>query len=154
MRPADMNYHLGAGDEIEVAVFGDDSLSGKHQLDGNGTFTFPLIGTIRAGGKTSQELETVLQTRLKEYVLDPNISVEILNYRPFYIVGEVLQPGSYPYVDGMNVINAVAIAGGFSYRAKKSEFYIQRKNDPVEIEANQASPVLPGDVVVVQERFF
>jgi polysaccharide export outer membrane protein len=88
-------------------------------------------------------------------VRDPNVSVEILNYRPFYIVGEVRQPGSYPYVDGMNVINAVAIAGGFSYRADKDEFVIQRKGDEsIAVTANQATTVLPGDVVVVGERFF
>jgi len=155
VRPASTDYHLGPGDEVDVVVFGDTSLSGKHQLDGNGAFTFPLIGTVRAGGQTSKELAATLRTQLAEYMRDPNVSVEILNYRPFYIVGEVRQPGSYPYVDGMNVINAVAIAGGFSYRAKKDEFVIQRKGDEsAEVAANQATSVLPGDVVVVSERFF
>jgi len=106
-------YQLGAGDKVRVQVFGDETLSGEYQVDGRGAFTFPLVGAIAAGGLTSTQLESTLETKLKEYMRAPNVSVEILNYRPFYIVGEIRKPGSYPYVDGMTVVNAVAIAGGF-----------------------------------------
>ena len=146
-------YQLGAGDKVRVHVFGDETLSGEYQVDGRGAFTFPLIGAINAGGLTSTQLESTLETKLKEYMRTPNVSVEILNYRPFYIVGEIRKPGSYPYVDGMTVVNAVAIAGGFTYRAREGEFYIQRKPSG-QIDARPATPVLPGDVIIVRERFF
>ncbi len=151
--PASTEYHLGAGDKVRIHVFGDDTLSGEHQIDGRGAFTFPLVGAIAAGGLTSTQLESILETKLKEYMRVPNVSVEILNYRPFYIVGEIRQPGSYPYVDGMTVVNAVAIAGGFTYRARENEFVIQRKPSG-QISARPATPVLPGDVIIVRERFF
>lgn len=146
-------YQLGAGDKVRVQVFGDETLSGEYQVDGRGAFTFPLVGAIAAGGLTSTQLESTLETKLKEYMRAPNVSVEILNYRPFYIVGEIRKPGSYPYVDGMTVVNAVAIAGGFTYRARENEFVIQRKPSG-QINARPATPVLPGDVIIVRERFF
>lgn len=146
-------YQLGAGDKVRVQVFGDETLSGEYQVDGRGAFTFPLVGAIAAGGLTSTQLESALETKLKEYMRAPNVSVEILNYRPFYIVGEIRKPGSYPYVDGMTVVNAVAIAGGFTYRARENEFVIQRKPSG-QINARPATPVLPGDVIIVRERFF
>lgn len=152
--PTSAEYHLGAGDKVQVTVFGDPSLSGEHQVDGRGAFTFPLIGSIQAGGLTSKQLETALGDKLREYMRQPNVSVEILNYRPFYIVGEIRKPGSYPYVDGMTVINAVAIAGGFTYRAREGNFYIERKQGTGRIDAHQTTPVKPGDVIVVRERFF
>jgi protein involved in polysaccharide export with SLBB domain len=128
LRPPGVHgIHLGAGDKVRVHVFGDETLSGEHQIDGRGAFTFPLVGSIEAGGLTSTQLEAALETKLKEYMRAPNVSVEILNYRPFYIVGEIRKPGSYPYVDGLTVVNAVAIAGGFTYRARENEFVIQRK---------------------------
>lgn len=151
--PTPAEYHLGPGDKVRVHVFGDETLSGEHQVDGRGAFTFPLVGAIDAGGLTSTQLESVLETKLKEYMRAPNVSVEILNYRPFYIVGEIRKPGSYPYVDGMTVVNAVAIAGGFTYRARENEFYIQRKPGG-QVNARPATPVLPGDVIIVRERFF
>lgn len=146
-------YQLGAGDKVRVQVFGDETLSGEYQVDGRGAFTFPLVGAIAAGGLTSTQLESALETKLKEYMRAPNVSVEILNYRPFYIVGEIRKPGSYPYVDGMTVVNAVAIAGGFTYRARENDFVIQRKPSG-QINARPATPVLPGDVIIVRERFF
>lgn len=152
--PPASEYHLGPGDKVNVKVFGDETLSGQHQVDGSGAFAFPLIGTVNAGGMSSAQLEETLESRLKEYMRDPDVSVEILDYRPFYIVGEVRQPGSYPYVDGMTVINAVAIAGGFTYRAREREFYIRRSESPSRLDAGQATPVRPGDVIVVRERFF
>jgi protein involved in polysaccharide export with SLBB domain len=148
------DYRLGAGDKVNVSVFGDPNLSGPHDVDGNGVFTFPLAGSIKAAGLTSTELEGTIRTKLKEYLKDPRVSVEILAYRPFYIVGEVTKPGAYPYVNGMNVVNAVAIAGGFTYRAKDDDFDIERKSNNTTLEAGRTTHVLPGDVIVVRERFF
>jgi protein involved in polysaccharide export with SLBB domain len=150
--PAQTQYKLGAGDKLIINVFGDKNLSGERQVDGAGAFTFPLIGNVQAGGLSSGELETLLESKLKEYMREPNVSVEIVSYRPFYIVGEVRRPGSYPYVDGMTVMNAIAIAGGFTYRAQEKEFVIQRNNSSA--GAGQITRIAPGDVIVVRERFF
>ena len=91
-----------------------------------------------------------------KYLNDPRVSVQVLGYRPFYIVGEVKSPGSYPYVDGMVVMNAVALASGFTYRAREDEFYITRAIDPDRQRrlALPHSPVLPGDLITVRERYF
>ena len=150
--PAQTQYKLGPGDKLVINVFGDKNLSGERQVDGAGTFTFPLIGNVQAGGLSSGELEDLLETKLKEYMRQPNVSVEIVSYRPFYIVGEVRRPGSYPYVDGMTVMNAIAIAGGFTYRAQENDFVIQRNNSSG--GAGQVTRIAPGDVIVVRERFF
>ena len=150
--PAQAQYKLGAGDKLIINVFGDKNLSGERQVDGAGAFTFPLIGNVQAGGLSSGELEALLEGKLKEYMRQPNVSVEIVSYRPFYIVGEVRRPGSYPYVDGMTVMNAIAIAGGFTYRAQEKDFVIQRNNSSA--GAGQISRIAPGDVIVVRERFF
>ena len=108
-------------------MFGQENLSGEFGLDGGGHFAMPLIGEIQAGGLTTRELELQIRQKfMTGYLLDPQIGVEVLNYRPFYILGEVKNPGSYPYVDGMAALNAVALAGGFTYRAKQGEFLLRR----------------------------
>lgn len=150
-------YRLGPGDQVHVVVFNQQSLTGDYQVDGSGKLAFPLIGTVQAGGKTANQVEKEIADKLSpDYLRDPNITVEVLKYRPFYIVGEVKNPGSYPYVDGMSVINAVAVAGGFTYRAKEEDFYIRRNEDPKKSkeEAHQNTPVSPGDVIIVRERYF
>lgn len=150
-------YKLGPGDQVHIVVFNQQSLTGDYQVDGSGKMAFPLIGTVQAGGKTANQLEKDIAGKLSpDYLKDPNITVEVLKYRPFYIVGEVKNPGSYPYVDGMSVINAVALAGGFTYRAKEDDFFIRRNEDPnkQKEEAHQNTPVAPGDVIIVRERYF
>ncbi|MEX2449783.1 MAG: polysaccharide biosynthesis/export family protein [Rhodospirillales bacterium] len=147
-------YQLGSGDMVQITVFGDPSLSGERQVDGTGHFAFPLIGQVKASGLKSTELETLLEKQLKDYMRDPNVGVQVMSHRPFYIVGEIRKPGSYPYVNGITVINAIAIAGGFTYRAREGSFYIQRPAQKAQIEAGQATPVRPGDVIIVQERHF
>jgi polysaccharide export outer membrane protein len=154
--PAENSYRLGAGDKIRVSVFGEPNLTGEYQLDGGGTVTLPLIGRVKAAGLTSDELKKSLERNYREYLKAPDVSVAILNYRPFYIVGEVNKPGNYPYVSGITVINAVAIAGGFTYRANTSNFYVQRKKNDTssQIFAEQTTEVRPGDVIIVRERYF
>jgi polysaccharide export outer membrane protein len=155
---ADTSYRLGAGDRIRVTVFGQEDLSGEFELDGTGRVSLPLIRTVEAKGLTLAELEQAITDRLKpDFLKDPSVSVDVLNYRPFYIIGEVKEPGSYPYVNGMTVWNAVAMAGGFSYRAKKSEVEIKRGGDAAQTAWQEANPdtiVYPGDVIRVPERFF
>lgn len=154
MDMATVDYKLGPGDKVNMKVFGDETLSGAYQVDGKGMFSVPLLGNIEASGLSKNELENVLRTKLRRYLNDPRVAIEIESYRPFYIIGEVQKPGSYNYVNGMTVINAVAIAGGFTYRAKEDAFAIRRAADRSTVEGRQMSQVQPGDVIVVRERFF
>ncbi len=155
---AEPGYQLGSGDRVRITVFGQPDLSGEYAVDGMGTLAFPLIGQLRAGGHTASELEHAIVAKLKpNYLKDPRVAVEVLTYRPFYIVGEVKTPGSYPYVSGMTVLNAVALAGGFTYRAREESFYLTRtEKDGTKNRVNAApeTQVLPGDVVTVRERYF
>ena len=151
------DYRLGSGDKIKVTVFGHEDLSGEFEVDGSGNVSLPLIRNVPAQGLTVSQLEQAVIDRLQpDYLKDPSVSVEVLNYRPFYIYGEVNQPGSYPYVSGMTVLNAIAMAGGFTYRAKKSEVQIIRADDASKSpsEGGPDTQVLPGDVIEVPERFF
>jgi polysaccharide export outer membrane protein len=157
--PADVSvssYRLGSGDRVRIVVFRHEDLSGEFALDGAGNFAMPLVGEIQAYGLTTRELEQRVAAKLQDgYLVEPQVSVEVLNYRPFYILGEVRQPGSYQYVNGMTVLNAVALAGGFTYRGKQDEFLLQRGGSNTQpIEVGIDAPILPGDVVTVQERFF
>jgi protein involved in polysaccharide export with SLBB domain len=157
MTSSDADYRLGSGDHVRVTVFGEQDLSGDYQVDGAGKLAFPLIGQIDAGGFTASDLQTKLSAALSpSYVKNPSVSVEVLTYRPFYIVGEVRTPGSYPYVAGMAVINGVALAGGFTYRAKQNDFYLTRTvgSQKVRLDADPETPVQAGDVITVRERFF
>lgn len=147
------DYRLGAGDRVRVTVFGHADLSGEFEIDGTGHIAMPLIREIEAAGRTARELEGVVADRLEpDYLRNPQVSVEVLSYRPFYILGEIKQPGSYPYVNGMTVWNAVALAGGFTYRARTNTVILRRAG--AEQRVPMDSPVQPGDVIEVRERFF
>ncbi len=151
------DYRLASGDRIKVTVFGHDDLSGEFEIDGSGEISMPLIREIKAKGLTVGELEETISDALQpDYLKHPRVSVEVLNYRPYYIIGEVTSPGKYPYASGLTVVNAVAVAGGFTYRARKSRIKIKRSvgDQTIEIDAQLNTPVLPGDVIEVPERFF
>ena len=150
------SYRLGSGDRIRLTVFRHEDLSGEFTLDGAGNFAMPLVGEVQAYGLTTRELEEKLAGKLKDgYLVDPQVSVEVMNYRPFYILGEVRSPGSYQYVNGMTVLNGVALAGGFTYRAKQNSFLLQRGGSNAEaVAVGIDTPILPGDIVTVQERYF
>jgi polysaccharide export outer membrane protein len=155
---ADPAYMLGSGDKVRVTVFGELDLSGEYQVDGSGVLAFPLVGEVRAAGGTARNLENEIAKKLSSgYLKNPTVSVEVLTYRPFFILGEVKQPGSYPYKNGLNVLNAVAMAGGYTYRAKSNVWVITRSGDKEfqdrEIR-NGDFTVLPGDTIVIPERFF
>lgn len=149
-------YILGAGDRLKIKVFGEEDLSGEFTVDGSGRISFPLIGEVRARGLNLRELEERLGEKLKDgYLVSPSISLEVLNYRPFYILGEVRKPGKYEYVNGINLYNAVAMAGGYTYRAKQGKAKITRANtDEVIEDADHGTIILPGDVIYIDERFF
>ncbi|MDE2228400.1 MAG: polysaccharide export protein [Alphaproteobacteria bacterium] len=153
----DSSYRLGPGDQLHITVFGQQDMTNNYQIDGAGMLAFPLIGRVHAGGLTAAQLQQTITSKLSpDYIRHPSVSVEVLNYRPFYILGEVNKPGAYPYVSGMTVINAAALAGGFTYRAKDDNFHIKRVEGGkhVELDAGDDTPVRPGDVITIPERFF
>ena len=149
------SYRLGAGDKLKLIVFGEDNLSGEFTVDDSGNVALPLIGTVQARGKSLSEFEALVVASLKNgYLRDPHVSVEVLNYRPFYIIGEVNKGGQYPYQAGLTVLNAVAIAGGYTFRADTSEAFITRSGHEIEFDLKGPVIVYPGDVVRIPERFF
>jgi polysaccharide export outer membrane protein len=155
--PVDFEYHLGAGDKVRIIVFGEDSLSGEFFVSAAGTVSFPLIGDISVLGLTIPELQKAVETKLADgYLKQPRVSAEVLNYRPFYILGEVMKPGEYPYTSGLTVLNAVATAEGFTYRADTHKVFIKRATSLGEHEfpLTTATPVEPGDTIRIGERFF
>lgn len=149
------DYRLGSGDRVKVIVFGEDDLSGEFELDGGGAMSMPLIGTIQALSQSPRQLEENIATKLRDgYLKNPRVSVEVLNYRPFYILGEVNEPGSYPYRAGMNILNAAALAGGFTYRADEDDIEVSRGGEGTPQVMAPETIVQPGDVIRVNERLF
>ena len=150
-------YTLGTGDKLRVNVFGQPELSGEFVVDGTGAISLPLIGQVEAVGLSSQDLETKIATKLSSgFLLDPKVSAEVINYRPFYILGEVGRPGEYPFNSGLTVLNAVAAAGGFTYRANKKVVDIKSAdgNQETPFELNTNTVVKPGDTLRIGERIF
>ena len=150
-------YVLGTGDKLQINVFGQHNLDGTYLVDGSGNIQFPLIGQIKAAGKTVPQLQDTLTAALsKGFLVNPSVSIEVTSARPFYILGEVKAPGQYPYVMGMSVITAVALAGGYTFRADESDVYIRRAGSDKEKEyrASEKTKVEPGDIIRVPERFF
>ncbi|MBU1287665.1 MAG: polysaccharide export protein [Alphaproteobacteria bacterium] len=150
-------YTLGTGDKLRINVFGQPELSGQFVVDGTGSISLPLIGQIAASGSSTQDLETTIATELSNgFLLEPRVSVEVTNYRPFYILGEVGRPGEYPFNSGLTVLNAVAAAGGFTYRANKKVIYIKSVGADKEMayELNTNTIVKPGDTLRIGERIF
>jgi protein involved in polysaccharide export with SLBB domain len=148
---------LAPGDKVRVTVYGEDKLSGEYQIDNSGSLSLPLAGTIQAAGLTKAELEQELTRQLKsQYLRNPKVTVDVVSFRPFYVLGEVSKPGEYQFRSGLNVLSAIAIAGGATYRANNSKVLIQRSGSAEITEFPQSPTVLvmPGDVVRVPERFF
>jgi protein involved in polysaccharide export with SLBB domain len=154
---AGYDYVLGPGDKLRLTVFGETDLSGEFTIDGSGFARLPLIGQVHAAGTTSQQLEAVIGSALSQgYLKSPRVSVEVTTYRPFYIIGAVNRPGQYPYVDHMNALNAIALAGGFTSGAVESVVFVRREgsNQEVEVPADRTTEIYPGDVVKVHNTFF
>ncbi len=150
-------YRMGSGDKIRVITFGEESLTGEFSIGGSGMVSLPLIGEIKAAGLSVPEFQGMVEAKLKEgYLKEPRVSVEVLNYRPFYILGEVEKPGTYPYTNGLTVVNAVATAEGFTYRANTKRVFIKRADGLREEEypLSTSTLVAPGDTIRIGERFF
>jgi polysaccharide biosynthesis/export protein VpsN len=152
-------YILGINDRVRVLVFGEQSLSGEFLVDSTGRIAMPFIGEIQAAGLTRRQLEEALERKLsaEEILLDPRVSVDFLNLRPYYILGEVTRPGEYPYTQGLNVFNAVATAGGFTSLANQTRVMIKRQGEQSETEYSLMSPITvqPGDTIrVIKGAFY
>lgn len=151
------DYKLGVGDKIRIIVYNEESMSGEFQVNASGNIALPLIGDVPAMGKTTAELAQAVTTSLAAgYLRDPRVSVEVLTYRPYFILGEVKTPAQYPYVNGMTVTNAIATAGGFTPRASQKKVYIRRSGEDRE-KVYDLTPdlrVYPGDTIRLGERFF
>ena len=155
--PAEAPYRLGPGDQLRVIVFGQENLSRIYLVDASGYVSLPLIGAVPARGSTTFELEDRIAAALRrKYVKDPKVTVEVERHRPFFILGEVRNAGQYPYVAGMTVQTAVAIAGGFTPRARKSRVWLTRPVNGATVtkKVPLSWPIRPGDTVTVKERFF
>ncbi|MDF2809092.1 MAG: polysaccharide export periplasmic protein [Microvirga sp.] len=151
------SYTLGIGDKLRITVFNEETLSGEFTVDSSGQVAMPLIGNLKAAGLNQRQLEETITAKLRGgYMRDPRVNVEVLTYRPFYILGEVSKPGEYPYRNGMNVMSAVAVAGGFTYRANDRTIYIRRagRTDEQSYPVTTTTMVNPGDIVRVPERIF
>jgi polysaccharide export outer membrane protein len=153
----DPAYRLDAGDRLRIVVFGQEGLTNSYSVDAAGVITMPLIGSVPARGCTPAELAAAITSRLQGgFIREPYVAVEIEAYRPFFILGEVAAPGQYPYVPNMTAEAAVAIAGGFTPRAKRNVVTIIRTNQmgQTRIVASPNAPLAPGDTVTIGERWF
>lgn len=152
------NQGLGPGDRLRVTVFQQDELSGEFALDAQGALSMPLIGRIEASGLTTEQVRLEIIDRLQpDYLRDPSVTIVRLSLRPVYLLGEVQRPGSYEHSEELSVAKAVALAGGFTYRASKQRISIRRvrqDGQETEFRANLNTPVLGGDLINIPERFF
>jgi polysaccharide export outer membrane protein len=154
---ANQPYFLAPGDRVRVIVFGQDTLSNSFAVDHSGHIAMPLIGLVPAQGRTPADLAREIEGRLRAgFVREPKVSVEVEAYRPFFVLGEVTTSGQYPYVNGMTVETAVAIAGGYTPRAARDRAELTRTQDgrTFTVDVPMGQPVRPGDTIFVRERFF
>ncbi|CAN5399264.1 polysaccharide biosynthesis/export family protein [soil metagenome] len=150
-------YRLGVADKVRVTVFGEDALTGEYFVGGNGKISLPLVGETQAAGLSISQYQAEVETALRQgFLTEPRVSAEVLNYRPFYILGEVAKPGELPYTNNLTVLNAVATAGGFTYRADIRRVFIKRADGEKEevYPLTTATRVAPGDTVRIGERLF
>lgn len=150
-------YRLASGDRLRIIVFGQDNLSNVYAVDGSGRISMPLIGAVDAQGRTTQQLERAIEGRLRAgFLREPKVSVEVDAYRPFFVLGEVTNSGQFPFVNGMTVQTAVAIAGGFTPRGQRDWAEVTRQIDGQMVTGAVpiTYPVQPGDTIVIKERWF
>jgi polysaccharide export outer membrane protein len=153
----DAPYRLDAGDRLRVVVFGQEGLTNTYAIDAGGSITMPLIGAVGARGRTPAGLAAEISAKLRNgFIREPSVAVEVETYRPFFILGEVAAPGQYPYVPNMTVESAVAIAGGFSPRAKRDSVTLTHTDNAGSSRTlvPLGTPINPGDTVLIGERWF
>jgi len=151
------DYPLGAGDKLYIQVFGEEELSLEVLLSDAGTISYPFLGELQAKGLTTGKLSQAITEGLSDgYLVSPSVSVTVLEYRQFFIYGQVAKPGGYPYQPGLTLQKAVALAEGFTERASSNKFFLVREGhtDKNAISANLQTAILPGDIVTIEESFF
>jgi polysaccharide biosynthesis/export protein VpsN len=164
---ASEQYRLGAGDLIQISVYDEPDLSTEVRIGLSGDISYPLLGDVTVAGLSPKDLEEKLVKRLKgPYLLNPSVTVSIVEYRPFYVTGEVEKPGGYSFHPGLTVDKAISIAGGFTERASKSKIFVQHDNsgstnvslqgrrDEQRTQLKLYDVVQPGDVITVEQSFF
>ena len=157
LAPSDTSYALGPGDRLRITVYGEEKLTGEYLVDGGGAIAFPLIGAVEAKGLTAPALPEKVTAALRQgYLENPSVAIDVLNFRPYYILGEVTKPGEYPFVEGLTVFSAVAKAEGFTYRADEHRVFIRHKGGAGEdlYKLDGTTPIQPGDTIRVPERHF
>lgn len=155
--PTASTYTLGPNDRVRVKVYGEPDITGEYEVDSTGQISVPLAGHIKANGLTTRQLEgAIASTLAKGIVRDPRVNVEVALYRPYYILGEVKKSGEYPYRLGLTVLDAVASAGGFTYRANENKVYLRRAGAAAEAvySLDAPVPIFPGDNIRIPERYF
>lgn len=155
--PVSQQYRIAKGDKVKINTFGEDRFSGEFVVHGDGKITFPLFGGVPAAGSTSDELAVTIASRLApDYLREPQVTAEVISFRPVHILGEVAKPGQYPYVEGMTMYALIAQAGGHSYRANRNYVYVRRDGYTAEhrIQVLSGTPVQPGDTIRIPQRIF
>lgn len=151
-------YRLDAGDEVRISVGGLDAITNTYVIGDTGVVSLPMLSPIQVAGRTVAEMQDAIaqQIRARQLVNEPNVQAQVIKYRPFFILGEVQRPGQYAYVPGMSVLNAVSIAGGYTFRAQRKYAAISRRagDRTVEGRATPNTPVLPGDTITIDESWF
>lgn len=150
-------YRLGSGDQIRIQVYGEEDLTIEALLSDAGTVSFPFLGELKVLGITLGRLEELITAGLKpDYLVNPIVSVSVVEYRHFYITGEVEKPGGFPFQPGLTINKAISLAGGMTDRASENKMFVIRDNDstqtPQKVQLN--TPVMPGDIITIEQSFF
>jgi len=149
------SYKLDTGDEISIKVYDEIDLTVETRLNDRGRINYSYLGEMEISGLTTQQVENLVSDKLKEgYLLNPSVSVTVLEYRPFFINGEVSSPGDYPYQPGLTLEKAVSIAGGFTDRASRRKIYLLRGDSDKRSRIGFQDSIEPGDIVTIEEGFF
>ncbi len=150
------DYRVGSGDLLNIQVFGEEDLSMEIRLSDAGTISYPFLGELKVLDMTIGKLSQTLTEGLADgYLLNPSVNVTVIEYRQFFINGEIKQPGGYPYQPGLTLQRAVALAGGFTERASKSKLFVSHEGETTEprlVELN--TPIKPGDIITIEQSFF
>lgn len=158
LQPTHVATFVQTGDVLKVTIYGEEGLTGAYTVNPAGDVSMPLIGTVKAAGLTMPELEHEITRRYVagKFLQDPKITVDTVSYKPIYVLGEALRPGAYPYSAGLNVLTAVTLAGGFTYRASKTTVLIQHAGETIwnEYPLAATTTIAPGDLIRVPERYF
>lgn len=150
-------YRVGGGDRLRVTVFGQEELTAEYNVDSRGNMSMPLLSSFKVGDMTVPQIEHLIEAKLrKDFLKNPDVSVEVITFRPVFVLGEVTTAGQYPYIGGMTIQKAIAVSGGYSARADQGKVIVTRQtvNGPVSMKLSPTAALLPGDTVYVRERWF